>query len=97
KIIDFGLSRFEDMQSPMTTLVGTPYYVAPEVLARKYDKTCDLWSIGVITYILLAGYPPFNGESDPEIFASVRHGYFDFPSPGWDSISVEAKDFIRQL
>ena len=67
KIIDFGLSRFEDMQSPMTTFVGTPYYIAPEVFARKYDKACDLWSIGVITYILLAGYPPFNGESDRRI------------------------------
>eukprot|EP00752_Nemacystus_decipiens_P008887 g7932.t1 len=97
KIIDFGLSRFEDMQSAMTTRVGTPYYIAPEVLSRKYDKACDLWSIGVITYILLAGYPPFYGESDQEIFASVRHGYFDFPSPEWDNISVEAKDFITQL
>lgn len=72
QIIDFGLSRFEDMQSAMTTRVGTPYYIAPEVLSRKYDKACDLWSIGVITYILLAGYPPFYGESDQEIFASVR-------------------------
>lgn len=81
----------------MTTRVGTPYYIAPEVLSRKYDKACDLWSIGVITYILLAGYPPFYGESDQEIFASVRHGYFDFPSPEWDSISSEAKDFITQL
>lgn len=60
-------------------------------------QACDLWSIGVITYILLAGYPPFYGESDQEIFASVRHGYFDFPSPEWDKISTEAKDFITQL
>ncbi|CAN0509700.1 unnamed protein product, partial [Ectocarpus sp. 12 AP-2014] len=97
QIIDFGLSRFEDMQTAMTTRVGTPYYIAPEVLSRKYDKACDLWSIGVITYILLAGYPPFYGESDQEIFASVRHGYFDFPSPEWDNISTEAKDFITQL
>ena len=90
KIIDFGLSRFEDIQSPMTTRVGTRYYIAPEVFARKYDKACDLWSIGVITYILLAGYPPFSGESDEEILASVRHGYTDFPSPRWDSISSSA-------
>ncbi|CAN0390496.1 unnamed protein product [Ascophyllum nodosum] len=79
----------------MATSVGTPFYIAPE--ARKYDKACDLWSIGVITYILLSGYPPVYGESDQEILASTRHGCFDFPSPGWDSISVEAKAFIRQL
>ncbi|CAN0327298.1 unnamed protein product [Ascophyllum nodosum] len=96
-MIDFGLSRFEDKLSPMTTRVGTPFYIAPEVFARRYDKACDLWSIGVITYILLSGYPPFYGESDQDIFASIQHGYFEFPSPGWDSISVEAKDFIGQL
>lgn len=71
--------------------------MAPEVLSRKYDKACDLWSIGVITYILLAGYPPFSGDSTPEIFASIRHGCYGFPSPEWDNISMEAKDFIRQL
>ncbi|CAN0210506.1 unnamed protein product, partial [Discosporangium mesarthrocarpum] len=97
KIIDFGLSRFEDQQTAMTTRVGTPYYIAPEVLSRKYDKACDLWSIGVITYIILAGYPPFYGESDQEIFASVRQGFFEFPSPEWDTISDEAKGFISSL
>ena len=61
KIIDFGLSRYDDEINHMTTRVGTPYYIAPEVLERKYDKECDIWSIGVITYILLCGYPPFYG------------------------------------
>ncbi|KAG5185335.1 calcium-dependent protein kinase [Tribonema minus] len=97
KIIDFGLSRFEEANSAMTTRVGTPYYIAPEVLLRSYDKACDLWSIGVITYILLSGYPPFYGDTDAEIFASVRRGEFDFPSPEWDSVSADAKDFICSL
>lgn len=98
KIIDFGLSRHDDMQKGiMNTKVGTPYYVAPEVLNREYTKSCDIWSIGVITYILLCGYPPFYGDTDNQIFDSVRTGRFDFPSPDWDDISDNAKDFICSL
>lgn len=98
KIIDFGLSRHDDMQKGiMNTKVGTPYYVAPEVLNREYTKSCDIWSIGVITYILLCGYPPFYGDTDNQIFDSVRTGRFDFPSPDWDGISENAKDFICSL
>ncbi|CAE7431579.1 CPK2, partial [Symbiodinium microadriaticum] len=95
KIIDFGLSRYDDEIEHMSTKVGTPYYIAPEVLTRKYDKECDLWSIGVVTYVLLCGYPPFYGDTDAEIFASVKRGEFDFPSPDWDDISTQAKHFIR--
>jgi len=97
KIIDFGLSRFEDEQKYMTTRVGTPYYIAPEVLSRMYDKSCDLWSCGVIMYILLCGYPPFYGDTDAEIFASVRKAEFNFPSPEWDEISDSAKALIQSL
>lgn len=99
KVIDFGLSRMDDGLSAgvMTTRVGTPYYIAPEVLGRHYDKSCDLWSIGVITYILLCGYPPFYGDTDPEIFASVRAGRYDFDSPEWTNVSAEAKDLISRL
>jgi calcium-dependent protein kinase len=95
KIIDFGLSRYDDEIEHMSTKVGTPYYIAPEVLSRKYDKECDLWSVGVVTYVLLCGYPPFYGDTDAEIFASVKKGEFDFPSPDWDDISLQAKNFIR--
>lgn len=98
KIIDFGLSRFDDQHMGiMQTKVGTPYYVAPEVLNRQYTKSCDMWSIGVITYILLCGYPPFYGDSDTQIFAQVKAGRFDFPSPEWDTISKDAKNFICRL
>jgi len=98
KIIDFGLSRHDDMKMGiMNTKVGTPYYVAPEVLNREYTKSCDIWSIGVITYILLCGYPPFYGDTDNQIFDSVRTGRFDFPSPDWDGISDSAKDFICSM
>lgn len=98
KIIDFGLSRHKDInEGMMKTKVGTPYYVAPEVLRREYNEACDIWSIGVITYILLCGYPPFYGDSDAEIFNSVRIGRFDFPAPEWDDISDSAKAFVTFL
>lgn len=98
KIIDFGLSRHDNQNfGVMKTKVGTPYYVAPEVLRREYTKSCDIWSIGVITYILLCGYPPFYGDSDTQIFDSVRAGKFDYPSPEWDTISPDAMDFINSL
>lgn len=98
KIIDFGLSRHDDQAfGVMQTKVGTPYYVAPEVLKREYTKSCDIWSIGVISYILLCGYPPFYGDSDTQIFDSVRSGTYDYPSPDWDEISQSAKDFIGCL
>jgi calcium-dependent protein kinase len=98
KIIDFGLSRHDDTDlGVMVTKVGTPYYVAPEVLKREYTNSCDIWSIGVITYILLCGYPPFYGDSDTQIFESVRVAKFDFPSPEWDDISDAAKEFVIEL
>lgn len=94
KIIDFGLASEEEQ---LHTRVGTPYYIAPEVLARSYTKACDLWSIGVITYILLCGYPPFNGDSDVVIFERVKKGAFKFPKEDWDDISHAAKAFIKNL
>nr|CAD7441076.1 unnamed protein product [Timema bartmani] len=96
-ISDFGLSKMED-SGVMATACGTPGYVAPEVLAQKpYGKAVDVWSIGVISYILLCGYPPFYDENDANLFAQILKGEFEFDSPYWDDISDSAKDFIRQL
>ena len=77
KLIDFGLSkRFgaiqeQDPSEKMHTIVGTPYYVAPEVLKGNYDFSCDVWSLGVILFIMLCGYPPFEGDNNKEIFKRV--------------------------
>lgn len=96
-ISDFGLSKMED-SGFMATACGTPGYVAPEVLAQKpYGKAVDVWSIGVISYILLCGYPPFYDENDANLFAQILKGEFEFDSPYWDEISDSAKDFIKSL
>ena len=88
------------MFDPSKTLdekLGTPYYIAPEVLNKKYNEKCDIWSCGVIAYITLSGMPPFNGQTDQEIMKKVRIGKFSFSDPCWSSISDKCKDFISQL
>jgi calcium/calmodulin-dependent protein kinase I len=98
KIADFGLSSFIDSQKMMQTACGTPAYVAPEVLqSGGYDKEVDMWSIGVITYILLCGFPPFHADNVRALLQVVIRAEYDFPSPYWDPISAEAKDFISRL
>ncbi|KAF7267525.1 calcium/calmodulin-dependent protein kinase type 1-like [Rhynchophorus ferrugineus] len=96
-ISDFGLSKMEE-SGIMATACGTPGYVAPEVLAQKpYGKAVDVWSIGVISYILLCGYPPFYDENDANLFAQILKGEYEFHSPYWDDISDSAKEFISSL
>ncbi|XP_074499431.1 calcium/calmodulin-dependent protein kinase IGb isoform X1 [Sebastes fasciatus] len=96
-ISDFGLSKMVD-DDIMSTACGTPGYVAPEVLAQKpYSKAVDCWSIGVITYILLCGYPPFYEESETRLFSKIMKAQYEFDSPFWDDISESAKDFIRNM
>ncbi|KAG9269125.1 calcium/calmodulin-dependent protein kinase type 1G-like isoform X1 [Astyanax mexicanus] len=96
-ISDFGLSKIED-NGIMSTTCGTPGYVAPEVLARKpYSKAVDCWSIGVITYILLCGYPPFYEENETRLFSKIMKAQYEFDSPFWDDISDSAKDFVQNM
>jgi len=98
KIADFGLSKIIDQEKMMQTACGTPGYVAPEVLqAEGYGEEVDMWSIGVITYILLCGFPPFYSESVPEVFEQIMKAEYDYPAEYWDDISDDAKDFINHL
>jgi len=100
KIADFGLSKAfgSGPESRLETSCGTPDYVAPEVLRGEvYDHSVDLWSVGVITYILLCGFPPFWGESQGELFDKILSVSFDFPDPEWTNVSANAKDFIKNL
>ena len=77
--------------------MGTPYYIAPEVLDWNYDKKCDVWSLGIIMYILFCGYPPFNGSTDEKIMYWIKHNDFSFPPEEWDKVSNEAKELISQM
>lgn len=81
----------------MKTKAGTPYYISPEVLKGNYDELCDIWSAGVILYILLSGVPPFYGDSDPEILESVQKGEYTFDIPEMKFVSDSAKDLISKM
>ena len=95
KIIDFGLSRKYSKDVKLHSVLGTPYYVAPEVLKGSYDQKCDIWSIGAMTYLLLCGKPPFNGSTDKEIFNSILNSDVKFDTPIWNNVSNNAKSFVR--
>eukprot|EP00579_Thalassiosira_antarctica_P016349 CAMPEP_0201946586 /NCGR_PEP_ID=MMETSP0903-20130614/54496_1 /ASSEMBLY_ACC=CAM_ASM_000552 /TAXON_ID=420261 /ORGANISM="Thalassiosira antarctica, Strain CCMP982" /LENGTH=390 /DNA_ID=CAMNT_0048489689 /DNA_START=295 /DNA_END=1462 /DNA_ORIENTATION=- len=98
KLIDFGLSRTHGInESAMTNQVGTLYYMSPGVLQGKYDRSCDLWSIGIVSYILLCGYPPFNGSSDYEIHDAIRRGHLVFEEDVWGNLSNASRDFVSKL
>ncbi|KAF5472794.1 hypothetical protein F2P56_009482 [Juglans regia] len=97
KATDFGLSVFIEEGKVYRDLVGSAYYVAPEVLRRSYGKEIDIWSAGVILYILLSGVPPFWAETEKGIFNAILQGELDFESQPWPLISESAKDLVRKM
>lgn len=103
RIIDFGLATTCRAQDSLIRHVGTPYYIAPEILEPPYGKACDLWSCGVIAFTLLCGYPPFFGDSEKEIYGRIRRGQYRFEGPEWDRKgmkdhrSMSSREFIAAL
>jgi len=98
KIADFGFAKKVLTPNSLTTQCGTPGYVAPEILEGvAYDQKSDMWSLGVIIYILLGGYPPFIEQNQRELFRKIRKGQYEFHEDYWGSVSADAKDLISKL
>eukprot|EP01029_Cantina_marsupialis_P021460 TRINITY_DN5140_c0_g1_i1.p1 TRINITY_DN5140_c0_g1~~TRINITY_DN5140_c0_g1_i1.p1 ORF type:complete len:671 (-),score=160.88 TRINITY_DN5140_c0_g1_i1:488-2500(-) len=98
KLIDFGLSRKYLGTLRMRTLCGSPYYISPEIFRNEgYTESCDMWGLGVITYMLLSGKPPFDGPSDAHVFQMVQKGKVTFDEESWKLISPDGIDFIQNL
>ena len=97
KICDFGTSKMFEKGAVERKLVGSSYYIAPEVLKKHYNEKCDVWSCGVIMYILLSARPPFGGEDDNEIMERVSTGKYDLESPPFNKLSKNSIDLIKRL
>ncbi|KAK8926599.1 Calcium-dependent protein kinase 13 [Platanthera zijinensis] len=97
KAIDFGLSIFFKPGEKFSEIVGSPYYMAPEVLKRNYGPEIDIWSAGVILYILLCGVPPFWAETEQGVAQAILRGNIDFKREPWPQVSENAKDLVRQM
>lgn len=95
KIIDFGTSQHFRDHEKMHQKQGTVYYIAPEVLKKNYDEKCDIWSAGVILYVMLCGYPPFNHKNDEVIYQKIEQGKYEFKEKDWSKISKDAKTLIE--
>ncbi|KAG1713488.1 hypothetical protein DVH05_001275 [Phytophthora capsici] len=98
KIADFGFAKLVTEETNMSTMCGTPGYYAPEIVRKlPYDSKCDIWSLGVIAYILLCGFPPFYDENQVEEMRKILNGDFEFVAPYFDGVSQLAKDLICKM
>ncbi|KAL6595431.1 hypothetical protein ACP70R_047771 [Stipagrostis hirtigluma subsp. patula] len=97
KATDFGLSVFFKEGEVLRDIVGSAYYIAPEVLKRRYGPEADIWSVGVMLYIFLAGVPPFWAENENAIFTAILRGQIDLASEPWPNISSGAKDLVKKM
>ncbi|OMJ67756.1 hypothetical protein SteCoe_34991 [Stentor coeruleus] len=97
KIIDFGTSKYFKPNEKMQRFIGTSFYVAPEVIDKNYDEKCDVWSLGVILYVMLCGSPPFYGKTTEDIYKSIKTKEVIFRSKNWETVSENAKSLIIRM
>ena len=105
KLIDFGLARFKTEGQTLRTICGSPLYIAPEILELEtspnenefYTRACDMWSVGVILFVLLSGYSPFDDEDEAMLYQNIRHGIYHLEPGVWDFISNPAKSLVAGL
>eukprot|EP00252_Welwitschia_mirabilis_P016130 TRINITY_DN3564_c0_g1_i3.p1 TRINITY_DN3564_c0_g1~~TRINITY_DN3564_c0_g1_i3.p1 ORF type:complete len:358 (+),score=70.25 TRINITY_DN3564_c0_g1_i3:259-1332(+) len=97
KLADFGLATYFTPGEKLQGTVGSPFYIAPEILSGGYDQAVDVWSAGVILYILLSGIPPFWGKTKSKIFQAIKEADIQFPKDSWGNVSSSAKDLISKM
>lgn len=97
KLIDFGLARQERPNQAFCSIVGSPFYVSPQVVNAQYNRKCDIWALGVIAYVLLCGKPPFDGGSDHDILEKIQVGYIHFDYAAFDVVTPDCTAYIRYL
>jgi serine/threonine protein kinase len=97
KLCDFGFGQIVEPSVQLTATLGSLYYVAPEVLEGSYGLPCDIWSVGVIVYMLLTGNPPFNGKTDAEVISKVKAGRLSKNAKNWEKISQTGRYFVQSL
>ena len=97
RLIDFGLSKVNKGDKKLTTIAGTPFYMAPEVLDGNYGAKADIWSLGVLLYVLVSGYLPFQGNAPATVYKKIREADYHFDHAEFSNISMECKDLISKL
>lgn len=97
KLIDFGLSKRQSGTKKLKTIAGTPYYMAPEVHQGQYDSKCDTWSLGVLLYVFMSGYLPFQGANRQEVFDKIQRGKYHFDHVEFKECSKDVIDLIKKL
>lgn len=97
KIVDFKIATKVQPNQKLRDVVGSPFYIAPEVINNSYDQKCDVWSAGIILFIMLSGKPPFDGNNNEEILRAVQRGVVSFDDPIWKQVSGDCSNFINKL